>query len=67
VDVAWLLAFATEKEKAIAADAKNFWHAREFYSHDIGTDKDFGDFRPPLQIAADTTAATEDETRESFR
>jgi hypothetical protein len=47
VDVAWLVPFATEKEKAIATDAKNFWHAREFYSRGIGTDKDFGGRRPP--------------------
>jgi hypothetical protein len=27
VNMPWLMAFATEKEKSKAADAKNFWHA----------------------------------------
>jgi hypothetical protein len=48
VDVARLVSFADEKEKAIAADAKDFWHAREFYPRDTGSDKDFGG-RPPLR------------------
>jgi hypothetical protein len=42
VDVARFVSFAAKKEKAVAADAKNFWHARELYSCDIGTNKDFG-------------------------
>jgi hypothetical protein len=50
MDVATLVPFAAEKEKAIATDAKNFWHARAFYSPGIGPDKDFGGCRPPLQI-----------------
>jgi len=48
VDVARFVSFAAKKEKAVAADAKNFWHARELYSCDIGTNKDFGGRGPPL-------------------
>ena len=33
---------------------------RGFYRRDADDDKDFGGRRPPLQIAADTAAATED-------
>ena len=33
---------------------------RGFYRRDVHGDKDFGGRRPPLQIAADTAAATED-------
>jgi hypothetical protein len=31
VNVAWLVALATEEETPMAADAQNFWHVTGFY------------------------------------
>jgi hypothetical protein len=69
MDVARLVPFAAEaEEKAIAADAKNFWHTGEFYSRDTSTDKDFDGPRTAAticghsrrhRIAGDTPAATD--------
>ena len=59
MDVARFVSFAAKKEKAVAADAKNFWHAPELYSCDIGTNKDFGgQWTAATGVAADTAAAT---------
>jgi hypothetical protein len=59
VDVSRLVSLATEEEKPIRTDTKNFWHARAFYSTDVGTDKDFGGRPPSRQLRRDRhTAAT---------